>query len=261
MPSFSFKSLAIAAVLTTGLTNQVAAQDTAQDTTQDTVEIPVVAEQIAPTQVKKRVVRIVEPVPYWVEADQLRVRDNPYAGDVVGMLEIGQKIRVRQTIDDWVRISAKGKPERWVNRKFLSRSPVTWANYSLNSQRARKFGADRFGSARSDIKKKRIKIKGVKDLKVYATDIKRLAAGKKLVISRHEFRAGPYYEKRIVQCAEDTASHVRILGEGYTVMMMEADPRHAGLGTPMADDDQVENEALSTVDKVIASFTCETEKL
>jgi len=41
---------------------------------------------------KKRVVRVVEAIPMWVDAEKLRVRDNPYAGDVVGMLQLGQKV-------------------------------------------------------------------------------------------------------------------------------------------------------------------------
>jgi len=59
--------------LITALTVSFSSAVNAQDTAIETLEVPV----------KKRVVRVVEPVPYWVKADRLRVRDNPFAGDVV----------------------------------------------------------------------------------------------------------------------------------------------------------------------------------
>jgi len=214
-----------------------------------------------PKTTTRTVKRVVEPIPYWVEADQLRIRNNPYAGDVIGMLEIGQKVKVSKTVDDWVLISSGDDQEQWVNRNFLSPSPVTWAAYKFDSRQSRKLGQGRFGDVKYDIKKKRIKIKDLKGVRVYAADIKRLADRQKIVISRHDYRAGAYYEKRMVTCADDGASHVKMLGEGYTVMMMEADPRRERVGIPMSEQDQIENEAVSQVAKAIAEFTCETEKL
>ncbi len=219
------------------------------------------AEELAPTTSTRKVVRIVEPIPYWVEEDQLRVRDNPYAGDVIGMLKFGQKIQVRQTVDDWLLISAADKPERWVNRNFVSSTPVTWASYKVGSHATRGLGNTRFYNGVDDATKKRVKVKGVKDVKVYAANIKRLGSNKKLVISRHDSSAGAYFEKRLVQCEGEAATHVKILGEGYTVMMMEADPRKERIGAPMLDMDQVQNEDVSLIDSALASFTCETDKL
>lgn len=228
----------------------------------ETVEnAPTAAEQVELPTAKKRVVRVVEPVPYWVEADQLRVRDNPYAGDVVGMLKIGEKVKVRKTLDSWVLISASDKPERWVNRNFLSASPVTWANYNFDSRGSRSLSRNRFGGDQFDTKIKRIKVKGLKDVRIFAADIKSLYADKKLVISRHDYRAGPYFEKHLVQCSDEDATHIKILGEGYSVLMMEADPRQQRIGVSMAEADTVENEAMSDVDKAIAKFTCKTDKL
>lgn len=221
----------------------------------------VVAEQIEAPKVKKRIKRVVEPVAYWVESDQLRVRDNPYAGDVVGMLKIGDKVKVRRTLDNWGLISAEGQPEKWINREFLSSSPVTWANYNFDSRKSRSLARNRFGGDQFDTKVKRIKVKDVKDVRVFAADIKRLANDKKLVISRHDYRAGPYFEKHLVQCADSAATHVKILGEGYSVLMMESDPRQQRIGTAMAEADEVDQENMSAVDKAIADFTCKTDKL
>jgi hypothetical protein len=228
---------------------------------QDVVfENPVAVETTSSTKTK-RITRIEEPVPYWVEADQLRIRDNPYAGDVIGMLKIGQKVHIRKTVDDWVLISAANNPEQWVNRNFLSPSPVTWASYNFESRSARNLKDSRFSDARYDIKKKRIKIRELKGVRVYAADIKRLSGNQKIVISRHDYRAGPYFEKRLVKCDDSTASHVKILGEGYTVMMMDADPRNQRIGVPMSDEDQIENESAGIMDTAIAEFTCETDSL
>lgn len=205
---------------------------------------------------KKRIVRVVEAVPLWVQADRLRVRDNPYAGDVVGMLEMGQKVKVRKAVDNWIRISADGKPEKWVNRDFLSDAQVTWSNYGYTQR-----GSRSLADAPYDISLKRIKIKGVKDVKIYAADIKAEANGQKSVITRHEFRSGPYYEKRLVQCQDEKASHVKVLGEGYTVMMMDADPRNDDNTSRLGPDSTIDRADLSAVNKAIAAFTCKSKKL
>ena len=44
---------------------------------------------------KKRVVRVVEAIPMWVDAEKLRIRDNPYAGDVIGMLAAKARVACR----------------------------------------------------------------------------------------------------------------------------------------------------------------------
>lgn len=227
----------------------------------DVKEDAIVAETVELPTAKKRVIRVVEPVEYWVESDQLRVRDNPYAGDVVGMLKIGDKVKVHKTLDSWVLISANGKPERWVNSSFLSAAPVTWASYNFDSRGSRSLGKNRFGGSQFDTKVKRIKVKGLKGLRVFAADIKKLYDDKKLVISRHDYRAGSYFEKHLVKCSDEDATHIKILGEGYSVMMMEADPRQQHIGSPMEEQDDVESEGFSQTDKAIAEFTCGTDKL
>lgn len=77
----------------------------------------VIAEQLQ----KKRFVRVEEAVPLWVDAEKLKVHDNPFVGDVVGLLEMGQKVKVYEKTNNWVRISPNGKPTRWINGDFLSK--------------------------------------------------------------------------------------------------------------------------------------------
>jgi len=252
--NFTVKPIVLSVLIWGGYSFHAHAQDNEPDTA---VEV----EQIEAPALARKLKRVTESVPYWVESNQLRVRDNPYAGDVIGMLKIGQKVKITKVVDSWGLISDEGEPERWVNRDFLSASPVTWANYKFDSRGSRNLVRDRFGGDQFDTKVKRIKVKGLKDVRVFAADIKRIGGDKKLVISRHDYRAGPYYEKHLVQCDAEAATHVKILGEGYTVLMMESDPRQQRIGAAMADADQVGDEAIGAAAKAIAEFTCETEKL
>ncbi len=239
-----FISLATSACLVAGT---AAAQDaSSQDT--DTIET------VQPK--KKRIVRIVEAIPMWVESEQLRIRDNPYAGDVIGMLEMGQKIKIHERADNWIRISANGKPAKWVNSDFLSKSRVTWSNYQFGSQNRTR------ANAPYDVDLKRIKIKDLKDMKIYAAHIKADSNNGRVVITRHDFRSGPYYEKRIVHCdSAGNASHVRMIGEGYNYQMMERDPRGAAISEPIHSDFAIDAEGTSALNQGIAEFTCEAKNI
>lgn len=218
---------------------------------QDNTDIETLKPAETPT---KRVVRVVEAIPMWVDAQKLRVRDNPYAGDVVGMLEMGQKVKIYEVADNWIRISAKGKPSKWVNRDFLSKSQVSWSNYEFGSRNRTPLNAP------YDVDLKRIKIKDLKDMKIYAAHIKTGPENSRIIITRHDFRSGPYYEKRIVHCNDNSATHVRMLGEGYNYGMMEQDPRNADIGEP-AGTDQAISEETSSLNSGIAEFTCEAKDI
>ena len=74
---------------------------------------------------KSKVIRNVEPVPYWVDAEQLSIRDNPVAGDVIGMLELGQKIKAYEQFENWIRITKNTANSKWVNVEYLTNTPVT----------------------------------------------------------------------------------------------------------------------------------------
>jgi len=220
---------------------------------------PVMSQDATPIETldapKKRV-RIVEPIPMWVEAEKLRIRDNPYAGDVIGMLEMGQKVKIHEQADDWIRISANGKPTKWVNKNFLSTNRVTWSNYGFNTRGRVPIDSN------YDVDLKRIKIKEVKDVKVYAAHIKAATNDGRIIITRHDFRNGPYFEKRLVHCGDDgKASHVRMLGEGYNSEMMERDPRGVASQDSANDEYVVDQENTSILNKAIADFTCEAKNI
>jgi len=209
----------------------------------------VVTEQVQ----RKRVVRVVEAVPLWVDAEKLRVRDNPFAGDVIGLLDMGQKVKAYERADNWVRVSPNGKPTKWVNGDFLSKRQVSWANYD--------FGFRSRGPRKSpyDANLKRIKIKSVKDMKVYSAQIKQGPNDSRIIITRHDFRSGSYYEKRMVGCESGGATHVRMLGEGYNYKMMESDPRASRLPEPFGEDSRIDDQKTSDLNRGIARFACEAK--
>jgi len=130
---------------------------------------------------KRKIIRKVEPIPYWVDADQLSIRDNPVAGNVVGMLELGNKVKAYETFENWVRISQDTRKPRWLNTKYLTNTPVTWTNYG---------------------------------------------PGQKLIVTKQNFRSGPYFMKHRIDCAEDlTPNQIEFLGEGFNYVMMERQAR------------------------------------
>jgi hypothetical protein len=247
MPTPSIKSIATSLLLSSGAIEVAYAQDSLA---------------VAETSVRKsKIKRVEEPVPYWVHADQLRIRNNPYAGDVIGMLEVGEKVKVRKMLGNWGLISSPNASEQWVNRDFLSQSPVAWRGYNYQHRMTGPLDNNRFRNAKSDVSAAHIHIKELKGVRIYAAKITRISESQKIVISRHDYSAGPYFEKRLVKCNDSTASHVKILGEGYSVMMMEADSRNQRIGVSMSEEDRIENEAAGIMDAAIAAFTCETDSL
>lgn len=213
------------------------------------------AEEIETLQPQAKRVRIVEAIPMWVDAEKLRIRDNPYAGDVVGMLEMGQKVKIHAQADNWIRISSDDKPSKWVNRDFLSENRVTWSNYEFGSRSRNPLNAP------YDVELKRIKIDGIKDMKIYAAHVKAAENDGRIVITRHDFRTGPYYEKRLVHCNSDgEANHVRMLGEGYNYNMVESDPRNAFASQPADEKFEIDSET-SALNSGIAEFTCKAKDI
>lgn len=211
---------------------------------------------------KRRINRIVEPVPYWVEVEQLRIRDNPVAGDVVGILRLGEKIKAYDTFENWIRVSKPDAKEQWVNAKFLTHDQVTWARFDNNGTRRRNLGFSR-NTAANDISLKRIKIPSDKSAKVYAASIKKMANDNRIIVTRQNFRSGPYFEKRLVSCNDQKeATHFQLLGEGYSYIMMERDIRSQDLDLnsvqPRVD---LAGENISAKSTAIANFSCKRSTL
>jgi len=203
---------------------------------------------------KSKIIRKVEPVPYWVEADQLRIRDNPVAGDVIGMLELGQKVKAYEQFENWIRISKNERTAKWINIDYLTNTAITWARFGNTTKRR---GLRRAGLG-EDVSLKRIKVSGDKSARIYAASVRESANGNRVIVTRQNFRAGPYFEKRLVACAEKSATHMQILGEGYTYMMMENDIRGTNIDVNTASPSLAieESEDLSPSSIAIANYSC-----
>jgi len=220
-----------------------------------------IIDKTAKPETKRRIKRVVEPVPYWVDVEQLRIRDNPVAGDVVGMLRLGQKIKAYDIFENWIRVSKADAKPQWVNAKFLTYDQVTWARFD-NKTRRRNLGFTR-NTAANDIALKRIKVTGDKSLKVYAASLKTTKNDNRIIVTRQNFRSGPYFEKRLVSCnAENEATHFQLLGEGYNYIMMEKDIRGQAIDV---DSDQprvdLAGDNISAKSAAIAKFSCENSSI
>ena len=206
---------------------------------------------------KSRLIRNVEPVPYWVDAEQLSIRDNPVAGDVIGMLELGQKVKAYEQFENWIRITKNTTNSKWVNVEYLTNTPVTWARYDKYTLR-RNYRRTALGN---DITLKRIKVSGDRSARIYAASIKESENGNRIIVTRQNFRAGPYFEKRLVACSENKATHVQILGEGYTYMMMENDIRSNSIDINSATPSLsiLDSDDLTATTLAVANYSCDAE--
>ncbi len=211
---------------------------------------------------KRKIVRVVEPVPYWVDVEQLRVRDNPVAGDVIGMLRLGEKIKAYDTFENWVRVSKPDAKEQWVNAKFLTHDQVRWARFDNNVTRRRNLGFTR-NTAANDISLKRIKVPSDKNVKIFAASVKQLTNNNRVIVTRQNFRSGPYFEKRLVSCnGENIATHFQLLGEGYSYIMMEKDIRSENIDlNSIQPRVNLTGENISDKSAAIADFSCKNAKL
>jgi len=203
---------------------------------------------------KSRIIRNVEPVPYWVDADQLRIRNTPVVGDVIGMLELGQKIKAYEQVENWVRISKSPSNQKWINTDYLTNTAITWARYGHNTARRN----ERRTGLSDDISLKRIKVDGDRSARVYATSVKQSENGNRIIVTRQNFRSGPYFEKRLVACSDKSATHVQMLGEGYTYIMMENDIRGNSIDINSATPSLsiLESDDLTATTLAVANYSC-----
>ena len=206
---------------------------------------------------KSKIIRNVEPVPYWVDADQLRIRDTPVVGDVIDMLELGQKIKAYEQFENWIRISKTSSNAKWVNTDYLTNTPITWARYGNNATRR----IQRRAGLGNNSVLKRIKVEGDKSARIYAALITENANGNRIIVTRQNFRAGPYFEKRLVACSENIATHVQMLGEGYTYIMMENDIRGNSIDINSATPSLsiLESDDLTATTLAVANYSCDAE--
>lgn len=205
-----------------------------------------------------QIIRAYEPTAYWVEVEQLRIRDNPVAGDVAGMLAMGQKVQAYDQFENWVMISKPGETERWLNTDFLSEDHVARARYDNNASR-RHVGFNRSNMVK-DVSLDRIRIPEEKSARLYAASVKEMSNGNRIIVTRQNFRNGPHFEKRLVACGETGPTHVQLLGEGYSYMMMERDIRGQRINPAkdMPRSDLSEGGFSSAV-MAIVKYSCEVD--
>ena len=215
-----------------------------------TSALPAAAQEDA---LRKRIVkRVVEPVPFWIDASKLQVRDDPFGGNALSELERGQQVKVYEQLENWMRISAEGQDPRWINGDYTSAIRVTWANYANG-------GASKFKThdkAVRDIDLRRIPVEDGSSSKIFAANVKALDSRRRVVDTRHNTEDGRYYERYLVQCASNKASHARLLGEGYSYVRMHKDPRNEYLNDPLDSVDKLEGSSVSADRRAIASFAC-----
>ncbi len=215
----SFKSFTTTTLITAGLSAALCAPLAAQNADQTETA----AQKITPAETRG-VVRITKPIPYWVDADKLSIRNNPVAGDVTGVLNLGHKVKAYTRFENWVRISPDNKPEAWVNTDFLTTQEVSWANYSFSGRKDRRVNSRRVKAF--DVDLRRIEVESDSKARIVAARITELPNRNRLITTKQSFREGPYFEKRLVSCgASGDATGQQLVAEGHTYLMMDRDVR------------------------------------
>lgn len=237
----------LAAVLAASLSAAFSPITSAQDSDQ----IENAPQSVKPVETR-RIVRTAPGQSYWVDADKLSARNNPVAGDVVRVLELGQKVRAYTSFENWIRISPDTKPEIWVNTDFLTTEEISYANYSFSGRTERRRTSRR--SKVYDVDLRRIDIEGDAKVNLFAARITELPNQNRVIITKQSFREGPYFEKRLVSCdTSGGATGQQLVAEGHNYVMMERDVRAsnvAGLSPASITDDTTQTQSA------IAAFAC-----
>lgn len=204
---------------------------------------------------KRRIVKTVKPIPFWVDADQLRVRDNPIAGEVVGLLELGQKVEGYEQQDNWVRISRDGQTQQWVNTDFLSNTAVTWARH--NGFKTGLSKRPRTIQTPADVILKRLRVPENKNAKIFVAQLRETSDENRVIITKHIFRGGTHFEKRLVRCEDKHATHEQLLGEGFNIRMLANDPRARNIDPQTHQAENViDASSVSPTGEAITEFAC-----
>ena len=243
----SLKYFAIATLITTGLSTALCAPLAAQDS--DAIDRA--AQKVKPVETR-RFVRITKPEKYWVDADKLSMRNHPVAGDVVGVLELGRKVKAYEGFENWVRISPNNKPEIWVNSDFLTTQEVSYANYSFSGRTERRIKSRHSKVFDADLR--RIEFEGDSKVNLVAARITELPNQNRIITTKQSFREGPYFEKRLVSCdTSGGATGQQLIAEGHNYVMMERDrrARDAASLTPAKI-----TKDTTDIQKTIATFAC-----
>jgi len=208
----------------------------------------VTSEQVVgyPAAKKSRIKRDVEPVPYWVDAESLRLRDNPVAGRIVGKLGYGQRVLAYSQYENWVLISKPEDKQQWVNSDFLSNSRLSWASYNRGGR-----------TRSSDVIAVRIKHPNDRKNRTFGVRLKTAATGNALITTRQDTSQGAYFQNHFVSCSQQQAVGARLVGEGYSFLEAQNDLRGADLD--IFNPDQIEDKITDGLDSAISSFACKAQ--
>ena len=214
---------------------------------QNNDDLPVLNETVSEQATRSsRLTRQVQPVPYWVDAASLRLRDNPVSGKIIGNLDYGQKILAYSQYENWVRVSKPEAKDQWVNSDFLSNSRLSWANYNRNTP-----------SRTSDVIAVRIKDPDNRKTRIFGVRLKTADTGNVLITTRENTAQGTFYQNRFISCENQQAKGVRIIGEGDNFLSAQNDIRNLRLD--IYEPEQINDAATSSAESAISAFACKAQ--
>lgn len=185
----------------------------------------------------RKVIRKVEPIPLWVNSEQLRIRDNPYAGATIGVLDRGAAIKAYGNQEHWIRISPEGRKEQWVNAKFLSGEPVNGASFKPLRRDALRAPVSNLPN---DVTAPIIPETG----KIHAAIVREAMDGNRIIVTKSGKGDSVWFEKRFVTCVDTGRAIDQVIAGGKTYMAME---KGTGAKAKITDE---------TTRAAIANFAC-----
>jgi len=194
----------------------------------------------------RKIVRDVQPVPYWVDTNLLKTRDNPVAGRIVGDIAFGQKVLAYSQYENWARISKNGEKARWVNIDFLSNSRLSWASYD-----------GRRSTRTSDVVAVRIKDPSDRKNRTFGVRLKTADTGNALITTRRNTAQGEFYQNHFVSCDKQQAIGARLVGEGYSFLDAQNDLR--GTKLDIYSSAQLDDAIDGSMNKAISAFACKAQ--
>jgi len=210
-------------------------------------DLPILAEKAIDQVVsQKRIKREIQPIPYWVDATALRLRDNPVAGKIVGSLDYGQKVMAYSQYENWVRVTKDSAKEQWVNSDFLSNSRLSWASYNRNTP-----------TRSSDIIAVRIKDPENRKTRVFGVRLKTSETGNALITTRQNTEQGTFFQNRFISCEDQRPIGVRLVGEGNNFLAAQNDVRN--LSIDIYSPDQINDKANDSLESAISTFACKAQ--
>lgn len=194
----------------------------------------------------RKIIKKVEPVPYWVGTNILKLRDNPVAGRIVGDIAYGQKVLAYTQYENWARISKDGEAARWVNTDFLSNSRLSWANYN-----------DARSSRSSDVIAVRIKDPSDRKNRTFGVRLKTSDSGNALITTRQNTAQGIFFQNRFVSCEDQAPIGMRLVGEGYN--FLDAQDDHRGSALDIFSSEPINDPISGSLDAAISAFACKAK--